>query len=137
MTPAHNFVISLPIVSTHQVCAQKFSWPKVRINLALPRNEIKLFTAGAHRHNHHAITYDWVPNFRVCLIPLPSPGLVPQHLENIAAAHAGKLRFARVAPRISLNRLANADNAVLGLHFDQLDDGPTRPVDAGTRTGRL
>ena len=77
MSPAHNFVISLPIVSTHQVCAQKFSWPKVRINLALSRNEIKLSTAGTHCHNHHAITYDWVPNFRVCLFPLPSPGLQP------------------------------------------------------------
>ena len=77
MSPAQNFVISLPIVSTHQVCAQKFSWPKVRINLAFPRNEIKLSTAGAHRHNHHVITYDWVPDFRVCLIPLPSPGLPP------------------------------------------------------------
>ena len=52
-------------------------WPKVRINLALLRYRTRLSTAGARHHNHHATTYGWVPNFRVCLFPLPSPGLQP------------------------------------------------------------
>ena len=77
MSPAHNLVISLLIVSTHQFCGQKFSWPKRRINLALPRNRTRLTVAGAPCHNHHATTYSWVSNFRVCAFPPTSPGLLP------------------------------------------------------------
>ena len=77
MSPAHNLMISLLIVSTHQFCGQKFSWPKMRINLALPRNRTRPTVAGGRCHNHHATNYSWVSNFRVCAFPPTSPGLLP------------------------------------------------------------
>ena len=70
MSPAHNLVVSLPIVSIHQFCGQKFSWAKVKVNLASPGNRTRPSAVGVRRHNDNATNYSWVPNFTVNLYSL-------------------------------------------------------------------
>ena len=45
------------------------------INLASLENWTRASAARTQRHNHHATKYSWFPNFTVCIIPLPNPGV--------------------------------------------------------------